>query len=303
MRLSLWVAATRPPFLSVTAVGVFLGLACALHDQTFRSLPLAIITFFFAILAQAGANVVNDYYDAISGCDAVNDDRISPFTGGSRFIQNGLLSEKQTRRFGYALLGLVIPAGLWLINQSGGSLLWIGLAGLFSAWAYSATPFKLQSRGLGELTIILAWLMVVIGSDYVQSQSLSLTALYAGLAYAPLVANVLFVNQIPDRTADASVGKHTLIVRYGTTFAPWGSLILYSIAYAVLLTGIAQQQIPGWAALSLLSLIPASISIKALLTDPSNLEKLATAIPLTILSCLLFGLFLTTSLIFGSQSI
>lgn len=297
MRLSLWVAATRPAFLSVTAVGVLLGLACALHDQTFRSLSLAMITLLFAVLAQAGANVINDYYDAISGCDAANDDRISPFTGGSRFIQNGLLREEQTRRFGYALLGLVIPAGLWLINQSGDTLLWIGLAGLFSAWAYSATPFKLQSRGLGEFTIILAWLMVVIGSNYVQSQSLNPTALYAGLAYAPLVANVLFVNQIPDRFADAGVGKHTLIVRYGPVFAPWGSLMLYGIAYIVLVTGIIQQQLPSWAALGLFSFIPASISIKALLTDPSNPEQLRIAIPLTILSCLLFGLLLAIGLI------
>ena len=303
MRLSLWIAATRPAFLSVTAVGVLLGLACAIHDQTFRSLPLAIITFLFAVLTQAGANVVNDYYDAISGCDAANDDRISPFTGGSRFIQNGLLSEAKTRLFGYALLGLVIPAGLWLINQSGTTLLRIGLAGLFAAWSYSATPFKLQSRGLGELTIMLAWFMVVIGSDYVQSQSLSPTALYAGLAYAPLVANVLFVNQIPDRIADGSVGKNTLIVRYGPTFAPWGSLTLYAIAYTALLAGIAQQQLPAWTVLSLCSVIPAGISIKALFTDPVHPEKLRIAIPLTILNCLLFGLLLAISLVMASQSI
>ena len=303
MRLSLWVAATRPAFLSVTAVGVLLGLACAMYDQRFRSIPLAIVTLLFAIIAQAGANVVNDYHDAISGCDAANEDRISPFTGGSRLIQNGLLSEGQTRLFGYALLGLVIPAGLWLIGQSGYTLLWIGLVGLFSAWAYSATPCKLQSRGLGELTIMLAWLMVVIGSNYVQSQTLSATSLYAGLAYAPLVANVLFVNQVPDRVADASVGKNTLIVRWGAAFAPWGSLALYMIAYVILLAGIAQQQLPDWAALGLLSAIPASMSLHALFSAPSAPGKLRMAIPLTILSSLSFGLLLTIGLIVGSQGV
>jgi 1,4-dihydroxy-2-naphthoate octaprenyltransferase len=34
-------------------------------------------------------NVVNDYYDHLNGTDAANVERIFPFTGGSRFIQNG----------------------------------------------------------------------------------------------------------------------------------------------------------------------------------------------------------------------
>jgi 1,4-dihydroxy-2-naphthoate octaprenyltransferase len=42
-----------------------------------------------------------------------------PFTGGSRFIQNGVLSEAETARLGWALLALVVPAGLWLAWQSG----------------------------------------------------------------------------------------------------------------------------------------------------------------------------------------
>lgn len=295
---TLWIAATRPAFLSVTAVGVALGLATAAHDQAFRSIPLALITLLFALFAQAGANVINDYYDALSGCDAANTDRIAPFTGGSRFIQDGHLTEAQTRRFGYALLAMVVPAGLWLISQSGTELLWIGLAGLFCAWAYSAPPFKLQSRGLGELAITAAWLVVVIGSDYVQSQRINPTAIYAGLAYAPLVANVLFVNQIPDRTADAAVGKNTLIVRFGYQHAPLGSLLLCAAGYTGLMIGIAQQALPTLSLLTLLGLLPATLALRALFSGPTAPAKLKTAIPLTILSSLLFGVLLAISLRF-----
>ena len=293
---TLWIAATRPAFLSVTAVGVALGLATAAHDQAFRSIPLALITLLFALFAQAGADVINDYYDALSGCDAANTDRIAPFTGGSRFIQDGHLTEAQTRRFGYALLAMVVPAGLWLISQSGTELLWIGLAGLFCAWAYSAPPFKLQSRGLGELAITAAWLVVVIGSDYVQSQRINPTAIYAGLAYAPLVANVLFVNQIPDRTADAAVGKNTLIVRFGYQRAPLGSLLLCAAGYTALMIGIAQQALPTLSLLTLLALLPAALALRALFSGPTAPVKLKTAIPLTILSSLLFGALLAISL-------
>ena len=292
-----WVAATRPAFLSVTFVGVLLGLATAAHEQAFRSISLALTTLLFALFAQAGANVINDYYDALSGCDAANMDRIAPFTGGSRFIQDGHFTEHETRSFGYTLLAVVIPAGLWLISQSGLALLWIGLAGLFCGWAYSSPPFKLQSRGLGEIAITVAWFVIVLGSNYVQSQTLNPTAIYAGLAYAPLVANVLFVNQVPDRVADAAVGKDTLIVRYSPSIAPWGSLLLYAVGYAALLAGVMVQALPAASLLTLLALLPAGIALRALFSSPTEPKNLRTAIPLTILSALLFGALLATALL------
>jgi 1,4-dihydroxy-2-naphthoate octaprenyltransferase len=296
MRFSSGLAATRPAFLSVTLVGVLLGLACAIHEQTLRSVSLALITLLFAVIGHAGANVINDYYDARNGCDAANIDRIAPFTGGSRFIQDGVLTEQQTKHLGYILLGTVIPAGIWLVTQSGLWLLWIGLIGLFSGWAYSAPPLKLQSRGLGEFAITLAWFCIVVGSDYVQSQSLSETALYAGLAYAPLVANVLFVNQIPDRIADAAVGKDTLIVRYGASVAPWGSLLLYAIASVTLLLGITHNILPISTLCALAAVIPAVIALRALMSDAVDQMQLRKAIPATILSCLVFGMLLAASL-------
>ena len=297
MPLSLWIKATRPPFLSVTFVGVLLGLATAAHEQAFRSIPLALITLLFALLAQAGANVINDYYDALSGCDAANMDRIAPFTGGSRFIQEGKLTERATALYGYTLLALVIPAGLWLIAQSGPWLLAIGFTGLFCGWAYSSPPFKLQSRGLGEIAITIAWFVIVIGSDYVQSQTLSTTAIYAGFAYAPLVANVLFVNQVPDRVADASVGKNTLIVRYSPLIAPWGSLWLYIISLTALFFGIKQGALPIWTSLALVAVIPATFALRALHIDAVDQAQLRKAIPNTIISSLLFGTMLSIGLI------
>lgn len=294
--ISLWLAATRPAFLSVTLVAVLIGLASAAHDHTFRSLPLAAVTLFFALVAHAGANVINDYYDARSGCDALNMDRIAPFTGGSRFIQDGILTERETCRYGYALLALVIPAGLWLLAQSGPWLLGIGFIGLVCGWSYSSPPLRLQSRGFGEFAITLAWFCIVIGSDYVQTQTLNPTALYAGLAYAPLVANVLFINQIPDRVADAAVGKDTLIVCYGPYIAAWGSLLCYTISATTLLLGIAQGALPNWTLLSLAATIPATMALRALMTNAVDPRQLGRAIPATIISALLFGTLLATGL-------
>lgn len=298
----LWLSATRPAFLSVTFVGVLIGLATASYSGAFHSLWLATLTLIFALVAHAGANVLNDYYDALSGCDAANTDRIFPFTGGSRFIQDGLLTTKQTAIFGYALLIAVIPAGLYLIAESGAGLLFIGMCGLFAGWAYSAKPLALQSRGVGEITITIAWMLIVIGSDYVQRGSFSLTPIISGIAYALLVANVLFINQIPDINADAISGKRTVIVRFGSGVAQLGSALLYLGATATIFIGIAVGALPINSAFGLLFWAPAALALYTLCHIPMDKTSLTLTIRLTIISTLLAGFLLTLSLLFAAET-
>src|SRR5512134_1251983 len=141
--LARFFAATRPAFLSVTLVGCVLGLAAAHADGVALRPATAFLTLAFALVAHAGINVLNDYYDALNGSDAANTERRFPYTGGSRFIQNGVLSVHATRVFGATLLAAVVPAGLWLAWNSGPGLVAIGFAGLAVGWAYSAPPLKL----------------------------------------------------------------------------------------------------------------------------------------------------------------
>ena len=183
--------ATRPAFLSVTLVGVLLGLASAHVGGIDLQRPQALLTLVFALVAHAGVNVLNDYYDAINGADAANTERVFPFTGGSRFIQNGVLTPRQTALFGFTLLGAVVPAGLWLALHSAAGLIGIGLAGLIVGWAYSAPPLKFVSRGLGEIAVAAGWVLIVVGSDYVQRGSYAFMPLATGLGFALLVANLL----------------------------------------------------------------------------------------------------------------
>ena len=143
-----YVAATRPPFLSVTFAACLIGLATAALDGVALRPLAAFITVFFALVAHAGINVLNDYYDALNGTDAANTERQFPFTGGSRFIHNGVLGMHAAGVFGYGLLAAVVPAGLWLAWSSANGLILIGLAGLFVGWAYSAPPLKFMARVL-----------------------------------------------------------------------------------------------------------------------------------------------------------
>jgi 1,4-dihydroxy-2-naphthoate octaprenyltransferase len=292
-----YFAATRPAFLSVTFVGCLLGLATAAHAGIALGPALATATLFFALVAHAGANVINDYYDAISGCDAANSERQFPFTGGSRFIQNGVLSLRATGVFGYALLAAVVPAGLWLTAVSDPGLILIGLAGLVVGWAYSAPPLKLQSRGLGEFAITAGWLLVVVGSDFVQRRGFDFSPVAAGLGFALLVANVLYINQFPDVKADAGAGKNTMVVRLGVAPARWGYALITLLAYGWPLLMVLLGRLPLLALVALLPLVASIAAARVLWANAARPEQLAPALKLTILSASAHGLLLAIVLV------
>jgi len=292
-----YFVATRPAFLSVTFVGVLVGWASAVAaEASFRALP-ALLTMIFALVAHAGANVVNDYYDSVSGCDDANTERVFPFTGGSRFIQNGVLSAGQIKAFGYALLVVVIPPGLWLTLHSGPGLLLIGAAGLVVGWAYSAPPLKLQSRGLGEFGITAGWTLIVVGSDYVLRGSFDVAPLAAGLGFALLVANVLYINQFPDIRADALAGKRTVVVRLGAAHSRWGYALIALLAYLWPLAMIVSGRLPWAAAVSLLAAAASMSALRVLWIEAERPGALAPALKLTILAAVAHGLLMAAALV------
>lgn len=291
-----YFVATRPAFLSVTLVGCLLGLAVARFSGIPIDPVLASLTVLLALLAHAGANVVNDYYDARSGCDAANMERIFPFTGGSRFIQNGLLSERAAAIYGHGLLLAVIPAGLYLTAVSASGLIWIGLAGLLVGWAYSAPPLKLQSRGFGEFGITASWLLIVVGADFVQRHHFATPPFEIGLSFALLVANVLFINQFPDVRADALTGKRTVVVSLGTQRARWGYALIALLAYGWIIAMVVMSQLPWQALLSLTAAAASLGALRDLWRHAASPTNLVGAIKLTILAAVLHGLLLAAVL-------
>lgn len=295
----LYLAATRPAFLSVTLVACLIGLASAWRSGVGLDLATACVTVLFALVAHAGVNVINDYHDALSGADDANTERLFPFTGGSRFIQNGVLTTRQTGRFGYGLLAAVIPAGLWLTWHAGPGLIAIGAGGLLAGWAYSAPPLKLMSRGLGELAIATGWLLVVVGTDYVQRGTFAALPFVAGLSYALLVANLLFINQFPDHKGDAAAGKRTLVVLLGPQVAKWGYLLIAILAYGWLVAMVGNDTLPQKTAAAAMTLVLSFSAGRDLLEYAEPPSELTSAIKRTILATNLHGVVLAGALVFG----
>lgn len=291
--------ATRPVFLSVTFGGWLIGIATARHAGVALDAFAAALTLLFALVAHAGVNVLNDYYDAQIGTDAINEARIFPFTGGSRFIQNGVLSPAETGVFGAALFGAVIAAGIGLMRASGNGLFWIGAAGLLLGWAYSAPPLKLNSRGAGEVCVAAGFTLIAVGTDYVQRAAFSWAPLVAALPYALLVTNLLYINQFPDREADRRTGKWHWVVRLGARRARWGYVLIAAFAYAWLFGATALGALP---AACLAALAPAALSALAareLWRYAERPPHLARGIKLTITATLGCGGLLAAGLLIG----
>ena len=289
--------ATRPAFLSVTLFASLLGLSAAFASDVAVSVGLAAITLVFALMAHAGINVLNDYYDALNGTDAINTTRIFPYTGGSRFIQNGVLTISETVLFGATLMGVVIVAGFMLARYSGPGLLAIGALGLLVGWAYSAPPLRLNSRGIGEVCVALGFGLIVVGTDFVQRSAFSSAPVLAAVSYALLVTNILYINQFPDRAADAAAGKRHWVVRLPVTQARLGYIVIGLAAYIWLAGAVIAGALP-WTAL--LALLAAPLSAKAardLLRYAHEPGKLQPAIEATIAAASAHGALLAAGLV------
>ena len=284
-----YLLATRPAFLSVTLMACLIGLACAARGAGAFDPVTALITVLFALVAHAGVNVANDWADARNGTDAINVERVFPFTGGSRFIQNGVIDESRMRWFAIALFASVTGAGLWLAQVSTPWLIAVGAAGLFIGWAYSVAPFRLNSRGLGEPCVTAGFLLLVVGSDLVQRRVFSLEPLAAALPYALLVTNVLYINQFPDRRADEQAGKRHWVVRLGPQRARWGYGAVAVLAYALLVVAVVAGSVPSLALTGLVTLPLSAVAARGLWRDAAQPARLAPAIRATIGAALLHG--------------
>jgi 1,4-dihydroxy-2-naphthoate octaprenyltransferase len=249
--------ATRVPFLTATLVPVSLGIAAAAYERQFN-LGLAALTLLGAIFVHLGLNVANDVFDALSGADEAN---VNPtmFSGGSRVIQYGLVSLRQMVALMVVFYALAAAIGILLVFLTGPGLLWLGVAGLLISFFYTAPPFKLVSRGFGELAVAIGFgPLMVLGAYYVQTGHYAVRPLVLSIPVALLVMLILYANEIPDRIADAVAGKRTFVVRASRAVVVRGYIVSVVLAYAALVAGVAARVLP-WETLAALVTIPLAV--------------------------------------------
>ena len=235
----LFLRTTRLPFLTATLVPILLGLAVASWTNGFNWW-LALLTVVGGCCIHLGLNVANDVFDTASGADEAN---VNPtqFSGGSRVVVYGLLSLRQIALLSLGLYAAGIAIGVLLAALRGWDLLWLGVAGALLSVFYTAPPLRLVHRGLGEIVVALGFgPIMTLGAYFVQAQEYDLEPFLISIPVGILIALVLYVNEVPDRPADAAAGKRTLPVRlskdaivngYAASVAlAFGLIVLFAVA-------------------------------------------------------------------------
>ena len=192
-----YLKALRLPFLtgSLLPVAAATALAYWLHhafNPGFFGLNLVGVAGL-----HLGANLINDYYDAF-GSDPLNVN-VTPFSGGSRVIQNRELEAETVKTLAYFFLAVGVVCGLALIYAGRHWVAVFGFLGLLAGFCYSASPVQLMSLGLGEIFIFLAFgPLLSLGSYYVQTDKLAPVGAAVGLPLAFLITAIIWINEFPD---------------------------------------------------------------------------------------------------------
>jgi 1,4-dihydroxy-2-naphthoate octaprenyltransferase len=295
---------TRAPFLTASIIPILIGAAWVSAQGLVTPFPWSLfwLVLLGGIAMHIAANTFNDYFDWTSGTDPANNDYFLPYSGGSRSIELGLISEKGLLRLAWIALGVAILIGVVLMAIRGPMLLLFGAFGAFSAYFYTAPPMRLVSRkGIGELLIGLNFgPLMVAGTAFVLTGSLSWLDFLAGIPIGLLTIAILWINQFPDAESDAQTGKNHLVVVLGKANARWGYLALlvgaFGLVIASVITGIFP---PG--SLLILGGLPLAISASWVLMRHYNDRTLVRANVATIQLHAVAGLLLAAGTFWSSS--
>ncbi len=262
--IGFWLRASRFQFFTASVVPVIVGGAIAYWKTGTVLWGYWLATLVALVLLHAAANLANDYYDHLSRNDEINVEFISPFTGGSRFIQQQLTSPVSILIAALACLAAGSGIGLILVWLRGWPILALGVVGGLSGFFYTANPLRLGYRGLGEIFIFLDFgILPVLGTYYVQTQQFSVAAGAASIPVALLIAAVLWINQFPDYNADRAVDKKHWVVRLGRRRACYVYAAELLLALLLVPVFVALDWLP---LLTLLALLPLPLAISAMRT-------------------------------------
>ncbi len=295
--VNIWVKGLRLPFISVSVAAVVVGTAVAYYE----SKNFDWLYFLLAVIGisafHACADLLNDFFDHLSRNDEVNE-KLTPFSGGSRMIQNKLFST--TRTLAGAIVAFLITLGIGLyinFTVAGNIILYIGIGGTFLGIFYVGKPIKLANFGFAELAIFLSFgPAIVFGSYYIQEEKFSWVPIYASIIVGLLILLVLFVNQFPDYEADKESGRRNIVVLVGREISSILFIIFLSLTYVILIVFIILQVLPYLSLITLLSLV---FAVRAMITIRKYYDNYLAMIPaqaMTILTTLVYTLLLAVSL-------
>ena len=263
-----------PPVLIASLLPMFVGLAVAFQREdvaTLSNLLWFFLAAFTMVLIEIGKNTVNEYFDYMSGTDRfVEEENLTPFSGGRRVLTTGALSKTEVVFIGICAFGIVILAGLVMALFKTFLIFWIGVLGVVISILYTLPPFKLCYRGFGELAVgIVYGPLILLGTYTLIAEQYSTLPVLLSLPLGFLISNVLVINEFPDYEADLKANKKNLVVILGKQRAVYLYNLLFLFAYVSFLPIVIYTE----SFLFLPGLLTIPIAIKASLNCKKNYDN------------------------------
>ncbi|MTI46946.1 prenyltransferase [Sporosalibacterium faouarense] len=217
----LWIA-FRPLSLTLAVGSTTLGIMAAyrkglMSNDTLPHVIIKIVLITVAgILAQGGANLINDYFEGSFRYYRPSGRKIV-FLGAERTYFDVLVFLWGMTCFGGAAL-----IGLYLIYITNINMLFIGLIGVVGAYAYTGEPFVYKRHGLGvPLSFILMGPLMIFGAYFPFSLEFSWYPILIGLPPAFFIPALMISNEMRDFTRDTRLSLGTLSVRIGSKLSKY----------------------------------------------------------------------------------
>ncbi|CAE6498619.1 MAG: prenyltransferase [Candidatus Nitrosotenuis sp.] len=248
MSLSAWFRVIRVKFLLASVIAVLLGLAVSYWKAQNIDLTSAVITMGGVVALHASVDLLNDYWDYKRGIDTAT--KRTKFSGGTGVLPEGLLKPSTVYRAGILFLVLGSLAGVYFVALYGWIIAAILGFAIISIYFYST---RIVDSGLGEIFVAIKGCMIVLGTSYIQTQSITATDIAAGIVAGTLSSFVLYITSFPDHDADKQKGRRTLVIVLGKASASKVFWAFPAVAYGFVIGGIVSGLFPVFCLLSLAS--------------------------------------------------
>ena len=269
--ISTWFRIIRLRFLLASVIAVSVGAAMNWWLNQSIGIFDLFLTFCGVLALHASVDLLNDYWDFKRGIDTLTPK--TKMSGGTGVLPEGLLEPKSVYRVGIIFLVIGSIIGAYFVYTDGIIIAIILAFAIISIYFYST---KIVDSGLGEFFVAVKGGMIVIGTFFIQSNTLTLEIVFGGITVGVLSSLVLFIASFPDHDADKSKGRKTLVIALGKNKAKNVFWIFPMIAYITIVTGVLTQNLPIF---SLLTLLTIPIAIKSGFGLKRNFDQIMNLVP------------------------
>ncbi len=293
----------RPQFLIASLALFIIGAAWAILLGAQASLLRILLGYLIILPAHLSVSFSNDYFDV----EVDKHSKPTLFSGGSGILVENPHLRKPALWIAITLNVCSVGLGILFLILYSVRIWFLGYVILSNliGWLYSAPPFRLVYRGLGELLtaftsgFLIPGMGVLVTQGYLNGDGLLFTIplMLYGLAFILAV-------EIPDVEADCLGDKKTWVARKGRGFGftVIGLLLLVATGFFFCGSALSSHPLPlDFRFLGFLSLLPLGMGIVGIFTRPADRQTAIKLVNGTIVALAMFFLLTDVVLVLAAS--